>query len=366
MGGLAPGSRGLAPASMGPRRVPRKWSLLVAPISVSHRLQWGRGVCLGNGILTQGGEIDAYLLQWGRGVCLGNGPDASTARRKAALLQWGRGVCLGNGWMWSNCKRPSPTLQWGRGVCLGNGRGPRRVPRKWAKSLVVVLPGTLLQWGRGVCLGNGFRDRWPAPHPRRASMGPRRVPRKWGAGGHQLNLDGRASMGPRRVPRKWGLTDVLPYLFRWLQWGRGVCLGNGNRESWRALPPMSFNGAEACASEAEACASEMACLMAKSLHQIRSFNGAEACASEMASASGRNTPTAMRFNGAEACASEMVLPIDGQFHVVGGASMGPRRVPRKWVVRVVERGQDHDASMGPRRVPRKWTPPKRDCPPTVS
>jgi hypothetical protein len=49
--------------------------------------------------------------------------------------------------------------------------------------------------------------------------------------------------------------------------------------------------------------------MAKSLHQIRSFNGAEACASEMAAT--ENLRIGVSF-----C-----------------ASMGPRRVPRKWLLR---------------------------------
>ena len=60
-------------ASMGPRRVPRKWMTDRYEEILDDVLQWGRGVCLGNGRRTIEQAILAVVLQWGRGVCLGNG-----------------------------------------------------------------------------------------------------------------------------------------------------------------------------------------------------------------------------------------------------------------------------------------------------
>ena len=83
---------------MGPRRVPRKWSQMILDMNKEERLQWGRGVCLGNG---------PGLGLWEQSVltCF-NGAEACASEMAAACvpyeswiiaLQWGRGVCLGNG-----------------------------------------------------------------------------------------------------------------------------------------------------------------------------------------------------------------------------------------------------------------------------
>ena len=279
MGGLAPGSRGLAPASMGPRRVPRKWSLLVAPISVSHRLQWGRGVCLGNGSLDRRGQKTRTACFNGAEACASemapvhgspsgrgssfNGAEACASEmvRHHRSCHYGHSrfngaeACASEMESRGGSKAtPLPRLQWGRGVCLGNGVCKGFV----SQDLILSFNGAeacaseMVEGFPGLC------------HPRHASMGPRRVPRKWVHAVDRRQIAPAASMGPRRVPRKWAksLVVVLPgtllqwgrgvclgngsdehqatYHISWLQWGRGVCLGNGLPERTDALPPVTL------------------------------------------------------------------------------------------------------------------------------
>jgi hypothetical protein len=108
-----------------------------------------------------------------------------------------------------------------------------------------------------------------------------------------------------------------------------------------------FNGAEACASEMDR----------RYDHRCwccYSFNGAEACASEMGRRKKKMASHRSCFNGAEACASEMAGLEPPEHVLLDGLQWGRGVCLGNGHPFPVVLAYDVAASMGPRRVPRKW------------